>query len=102
MTDELREYALKAHWSPYDEAAVLRMEWLKRAVLAKSITCQGLLVDLSLDQHTEVREGAAQNPHTPIATLRRLSEQDLCSSVQNAAKQTLDGLLMSSKGQASG
>ncbi|WP_088006216.1 hypothetical protein [Indiicoccus explosivorum] len=96
MNDEFREYAVKTHWSPYDEAAVLRMDWLKRAELAKSITCQGLLVDLSLDQHPEVREGAAQNPKTPVSTLKRLSEQDLCSSVQDAAKRTLDSLMPAS------
>ncbi|AQQ53959.1 hypothetical protein [Planococcus lenghuensis] len=96
MNDEFREYAMKTQWSPADEAAVLRMEWLKRAELAKSITCPGLLVDLSLDQHAEVREGAAHNPYTPLPTLRRLADEDLCSSIRNAARLTLSSLAASS------
>ncbi|TWT27939.1 hypothetical protein [Planomicrobium sp. CPCC 101110] len=89
MNGDLQFYAVKTEWSPWDEAAVLKMGYEMRAELAKAITCAGLLVDLSMDQHEAVRKGVAQNPHTPITTLRRLAEQDLCSSVQDAAQNTL-------------
>ncbi|TWT04897.1 hypothetical protein [Planomicrobium sp. CPCC 101079] len=92
MNGDLQFYAVKTEWSPWDEAAVLKMRYELRAELAKTITCVGLLVDLSMDQHAIVRKGAAQNSHTPITTLRRLAEQDLCSSVQDAAKTTLIAL----------
>ena len=90
MDSNLDFYASKKHWSPHDEAAVLKMDYLKRAKLAQSINCEGLLVDLSLDQHPEVRKGVAANAATPLMTLKRLSEQDLCLSVQNKAKETLN------------
>lgn len=92
MNGDLRFYAVKTEWSPWDEADVLKMDYELRAELAKLITCQGLLVDLSLDQHAVVRIGVAQNRCTPINTLKRLAEQDLCSSVQDAAKDTLISL----------
>lgn len=89
MDSNLLFYASKKEWSPSDEAAVLKMEYSKRAELARSINCEGLLVDLSLDQHPEVRKGVAANAATPITTLRRLAEQDLCISVQEKAQETL-------------
>ncbi|ANU19886.1 hypothetical protein BBI15_06500 [Planococcus plakortidis] len=89
MDSNLLFYASKKEWSPSDEAAVLKMEYPKRAELARSINCEGLLVDLSLDQHPEVRKGVAANAATPITTLRRLAEQDLCISVQEKAQETL-------------
>ncbi|RNF38205.1 hypothetical protein [Planococcus salinus] len=93
MGGSLQSYANKKNWSFYDEAAVLRMDYIYRAELAKSISCEGLLVDLSLDQHVEVRKGVAENPNAPLATLKRLAEQDLCICVQNSAKQTLSKLI---------
>lgn len=90
MDSNLLFYASKTEWSPYDEADVLKMDYLKRAELAQSINCEGLLVDLSLDQHPEVRKGVAANAATPLTTLRRLAEQDLCLSVQERAKATLN------------
>jgi hypothetical protein len=92
MNGDLQFYAVKTDWSPWDEADVLKMDYELRAELAKYITCAGLLVDLSMDQHAIVRKGVAQNPSTPSNTLRRLAEQDLCSSVQDAAKNTLNAL----------
>lgn len=89
MGESLQSYANKEVWTFYDEAAVLKLDYVQRAELAKSISCEGLLVDLSLDQHVEVRKGVAENPKTPLATLKRLAEQDLCISVQKAARETL-------------
>ncbi|MDN7241526.1 hypothetical protein QWY14_06960 [Planococcus sp. N028] len=89
MNGDLQFYAGKTEWSPWDEAAVLKMSYELRAELATTITCVGLLVDLSMDQHAIVRKGVALNPFTPITTLKRLAEQDLCSSVQDSAKKTL-------------
>ncbi|PSL31627.1 hypothetical protein B0H99_1119 [Planomicrobium soli] len=89
MNGDLQFYAVKTEWSPRDEAMVLKMDYELRAELAKTITCVGLLVDLSMDQHAVVRKGVAQNPYTPITTLRRLAEQDLCINVQDVAKNTL-------------
>ncbi|MGI2327473.1 hypothetical protein [Planococcus sp. YIM B11945] len=89
MNGQLQFYAIKTDWSPWDEAAVLKMDYTLRAELAKFISCPGLLVDLSMDQHSIVRQGVAQNPYTPFHTLKRLAEQDLCSSVQDCAKTTL-------------
>lgn len=91
MDSNLLFYSSKKEWSPYDEAAVLKMDYHKRAELARSINCEGLLVDLSLDQHPEVRKGVAANAATPLMTLKRLAEQDLCISVQEKAKATLNG-----------
>lgn len=93
MNGNLQFYSSLADWTAWDEAAVLKMQHEQRAELAKSITCVGLLVDLSMDQHAEVRKGVAQNPLTPLTTLNRLAEQDFCSSVQNAAKSTLSALI---------
>ena len=93
MNGNFECYAEKTDWTPSDEAEVLKMQSEHRAELAKTITCVGLLVDLSMDQHVNVREGVAQNPCTPLGTLKRLSEQDLCSSVQDAAKNTLSALI---------
>ncbi|MGM0897794.1 MAG: hypothetical protein ACQEV0_07840 [Bacillota bacterium] len=90
MDSNLLFYSSKKQWSPYDEAAVLKMDYRKRAELARAINCEGLLVDLSLDQHPEVRKGVAANAATPLMTLKRLAEQDLCISVQDRAKETLN------------
>ena len=76
-------------WTPWDEAAVLKMDYQSRAELASIINCEGLLVDLSMDQHAEVRFGVAQNGHTPLQTLTRLSEEDLCITVKETASKTL-------------
>lgn len=89
MDDTLQFYSLKTLWTPWDEAAILKMNHQSRAELAKFINCEGLLVDLSMDQHTEVRLGVAQNGHTPFQTLKRLSEEDLCITVKDTAKKTL-------------
>lgn len=86
-------YASLTEWTPWDEADVLKMRFVDRAALAKFITCAGLLVDLSLDQHTEVRKGVAANPYTPRATLKRLAEDDFCTSVQVTAKKTLSSFM---------
>lgn len=93
MNGNLQFYSSLTDWTAWDEAAVLKMQHEQRAELAKSITCVGLLVDLSMDQHAEVRKGVAQNPRTPLTTLKRLAEQDFCSSVQNTAKSTLSALI---------
>ena len=93
MDGNLEFYARLTEWTPWDEAAVLKMQYGERAKLAKSITCEGLLVDLSMDQHFEVRKGVAENSHTPVTTLKRLAEQDFCSSVQDAANDTLSALI---------
>ncbi|MCJ1906971.1 hypothetical protein [Planococcus ruber] len=92
MDSNIDFYASLRDWSPWDEADVLKMEYENRAQLAKSISCVGLLVDLSLDQHAEVRKAVAENPVTPLSTLKRLAEQDLCISVQQTAKNTLHAL----------
>jgi hypothetical protein len=93
MNDNLEFYARLTEWTPWDEATVLKMQYADRAELAKFITCVGLLVDLSMDQHFEVRKAVAENPHTPLMTLKRLAEQDFCSSVQDTAKCTLSALI---------
>lgn len=93
MNGNLQFYTELTDWSPWDEADVLKMQHEQRAELAKSITCVGLLVDLSLDQHSEVRKGVAENPSTPLPTLKRLAEQDLCTSVQDTARRTLSALI---------
>lgn len=85
-------YAGLTDWTPWDEADVLKMQYGERAALAELITCTGLLVDLSMDQHIEVRKGVAANPCTPASTLKRLAEDDFCSSVQETAKKTLSTL----------
>ncbi|AIY06119.1 hypothetical protein Plano_2154 [Planococcus sp. PAMC 21323] len=97
MDDTLQNYSLKKVWTPWDEAAVLKMDYQSRANLAKTINCQGLLVDLSMDQHAEVRSGVATNIHTPLRTLTRLSNEDLCITVKNTARQTLVSLQLTSK-----
>lgn len=89
MDDTLQIYSLKKMWTPSDEAAVLKMDYQRRADLAKIINCEGLLVDLSMDQHPEVRFGVARNANTPLRTLKRLSKEDLCITVKDTAKQTL-------------
>lgn len=89
MDNSLQLYSLKTVWTPSDEAAVLKMDYQSRADLAKIINCEGLLVDLSMDQHTEVRLGVAQNLRTPLQTLKRLSEEDLCITIKDTAKKTL-------------
>lgn len=93
MDSNIGFYTSLRDWSPWDEAEVLKMEFEDRAQLAKSISCVGLLVDLSLDQHAEVRKAVAENPITPPSTLKRLAEQDLCISVQQTAKNTLTTLI---------
>lgn len=85
-------YAELTDWTPWDEAAVLKMQYGERACLAAQIKCTGLLVDLSMDSHTEVRKGVAANPFTPALTLKRLAEDDFCSSVQEIAKKTLSDM----------
>lgn len=97
MDDTLQNYSLKKVWTPWDEAAVLKMDYQSRANLAKTINCEGLLVDLSMDQHAEVRSGVATNIHTPLCTLIRLSNEDLCITVKGVAKQTLISLQLASK-----
>lgn len=92
MDDTLQLYSLKMVWTPWDEAAVLKMDYLSRAALAKIINCRGLLIDLSMDQHAEVRLAVAQNSKTPYQTLKRLSEEDLCITVKDTAKHTLSNL----------
>lgn len=92
MNGNLQFYSRLTHWTGWDEAAVLKMQHEKRAELAKSITCAGLLVDLSMDQHAEVRESVARNSFTPLTTLNRLAEEDLCINIQNAAKETLEAI----------
>lgn len=89
MDDSLHFYSLKTVWTPWDEAAVLKMDYRSRAELARTINCQGLLVDLSMDQHTEVRLAVAQNVHTPLQTLKRLSQEDLSITIKDTAKKTL-------------
>ncbi|MBT2570457.1 hypothetical protein J7I83_07580 [Planococcus sp. ISL-110] len=96
MDDMLQFYSLKTVWTPWDEAAVLKMDYRSRADLARIINCEGLLVDLSMDQHTEVRFGVAKNGHTPFQTLKRLSEEDLCITVKDTAKATLLNLSFTS------
>lgn len=92
MNGNLQFYTMLTDWTGWDEAAVLKMQHKERAELAKSITCAGLLVDLSMDQHAEVRENVAKNSFTPLTTLNRLAEEDLCISIQNAAKETLKAI----------
>lgn len=92
MNGNLQFYTKLTDWTGWDEAAVLKKQHYERAELAKSITCAGLLVDLSMDQHAEVRENVAKNAFTPLTTLYRLAEEDLCISIQNAAKTTLDSI----------
>ncbi|WP_084244635.1 hypothetical protein [Planomicrobium okeanokoites] len=92
MNGNLQFYTTLPDWTGWDEAAVLKMQHKERAELAKSITCAGLLVDLSMDQHAEVRENVAKNSFTPLTTLNRLAEEDLCISIQNAAKETLKAI----------
>ncbi|WP_033543449.1 hypothetical protein [Planococcus sp. CAU13] len=92
MNGNLQFYTKLTDWTGWDEAAVLKMQAKERAELAKSITCAGLLVDLSMDQHSEVRESVAMNSFTPLTTLKRLAEEDLCISIQNAAKETLTAI----------
>lgn len=92
MTGNLDFYADLTDWTPWDEAAVLKMQSEERAELAKKICCEGLLVDLSMDQHAIVRKGVASNPFTPQATLKRLAEEDFCSSVSDIATATLTSL----------
>lgn len=92
MNGNLQFYNKLTDWTGWDEAAVLKMQHKERAELAKSITCAGLLVDLSMDQHAEVRENVAKNSFTPLTTLNRLAEEDLCISIQNAAKETLKAI----------
>jgi len=89
MDDSLQLYSRKTVWTPWDEAAVLKMDYRSRAKLAKTINSEGLLVDLSMDQHTEVRLAVAQNLHTPHQTLKRLSKEDLCITIKDTAKKTL-------------
>ncbi len=89
MDETLQVYSTKKVWTPWDEAAVLKMDQHSRANLAKMINCKGLLIDLSMDQHAEVRSGVAKNIHTPLQTLERLSTEELCITVKNTAKQTL-------------
>lgn len=89
MNGNLQFYTQLTDWTGRDEAAVLKMEAKERAELAKSITSAGLLVDLSMDQHAEVRESVAKNSFTPLPTLHRLAKEDLCISIQNTAKKTL-------------
>lgn len=89
MTGNFQFYADLTEWTPWDEAAVLKMESDQRAELAKAISCEGLLIDLSMDQHANVRKGVAANPNTPLMTLKRLAEEDLCSSVSDIAHTTL-------------
>jgi len=96
MDDAIQFYSLKTVWTPWDEAAVLKMDFQSRAELAKIINCEGLLVDLSMDQHAEVRLGVARNVHTPLQTLTRLSEEDLCITVKEIASKTLSNLSSSS------
>ncbi|ANU27719.1 hypothetical protein [Planococcus versutus] len=92
MDETLQVYSTKKDWTPWDEAAVLKMDQRARADLAKMINCKGLLIDLSMDQHAEVRFGVAKNIHTPLQTLERLSTEELCITVKNTAKQTLSSL----------
>lgn len=92
MNGNLQFYSSLTDWSARDEATVLKMQHQERAELAKSITCAGLLVDLSMDQHAEVRESVAQNSFTPLATLKRLAEEDLSINIQNTAKETLKAI----------
>ncbi|MDQ0429009.1 hypothetical protein QOZ98_001836 [Planomicrobium stackebrandtii] len=92
MDDTLQSYSLKTVWTPWDEADVLKMNHEFRAELAKIINCEGLLIDLSMDQHAEVRLAVAQNGQTPFQTLKRLSEEDLCITVKDTAKDTLSNL----------
>lgn len=97
MDDAIQFYSLKTVWTPWDEAAVLKMDYQSRAELASIINCEGLLVDLSMDQHAEVRFGVAQNDHTPLQTLTRLSEEDLCITVKETASKTLWNLSVKSE-----
>lgn len=92
MNGNLEFYTRLTDWTGWDEAAVLKMQHMERAELAKSITCTGLLVDLSMDQHAEVRGSVARNSFTPLTTLYRLAEEDLYISIQNAAKETLEAI----------
>lgn len=92
MNDTLQFYSFKTVWTPWDEAAVLKMDYQSRAELARIINCEGLLVDLSMDQHAEVRLGVAKNSHTPLQTLKRLSREDLCITVKDIASTTLINL----------
>ncbi|MCM3610555.1 hypothetical protein M4S82_04775 [Planococcus sp. MERTA32b] len=92
MNGNLQFYTKLTDWTGWDEAAVLKMQPRERAKLAKSITCAGLLVDLSMDQHAEVRENVAKNSFTPLTTLNRLAEEDLCITIQRAAKETLEAI----------
>lgn len=92
MNGNLQFYTSLTEWTGWDEAAVLKMKPSERAELAKSITCAGLLVDLSVDQHAEVRKNVALNSFTPLPTLMRLAKEDLCSSIQTAAKETLEAI----------
>ena len=68
MNGNLQFYTRLMDWTGWDEAAVLKMQYEERAELAKSITCAGLLVDLSMDQHAEVRESVAETllHHLPL------------------------------------
>lgn len=89
MNGNLHFYSSLTDWSAWDEAAVLKMSPHERAELAKSITCVGLLVDLSMDQHAKVRESVARNSFTPLPTLKRLAEEDLSMDIKTAARDTL-------------
>lgn len=92
MDETLQAYSLKEVWTPWDEAVVLKMDYQSRADLARTINCKGLLIDLSMDQHAEVRSSVATNIHTPLPTLERLSTEDLCITVKDTAKKTLSSL----------
>ncbi|WP_203332378.1 hypothetical protein [Planococcus beigongshangi] len=92
MNGNMQFYTQLTDWTGRDEAAVLKMTAKERAELAKSITSAGLLVDLSMDQHAEVRESVAKNSFTPLTTLHRLAEEDLCISIQKTAKETLNAI----------
>lgn len=92
MTGNFQFYSELIEWTPWDEADVLKMQSEERAELAKTICCQGLLIDLSMDQHAIVRKGVASNPSTPLMTLKRLAEEDICSSVSDIAKDTLNSI----------
>lgn len=92
MNGNLRFYSSLTDWSAWDEAAVLKMQPHERAELAKSITCAGLLVDLSMDQHAKVRENVAKNSFTPLPTLKRLAEEDLSTNIKTAARNTLNAI----------
>ncbi|MDV6377752.1 hypothetical protein ORD22_05675 [Sporosarcina sp. GW1-11] len=80
-------------WSPNDEKIALNLKEEERIYLAKHIKkYDGIIIDLSYDRSTTVREAVASNINTPINILRRLSTSDKCKTVKDISNSTLKEL----------